>query len=1101
MYVEKKVRNKTKERERHLGETSDWDESSHRDSQIVTGSGIKKKKRKTDNGSLGRDADFHGSPKKKMCTLHDFVLEDTETQDAECFSPFSGDTLLDEHTDLEDHHRASSKKKKKKRKPSQEVDESLQEDVSASVGLEEETIKKSRSRKSRTAEDLTSFVGDGSLDNVGVSEDFSFSDRRHLEGNLRRKKKKHKTDRDRSQTEDSLTEDLLTFSDRNTGKHKDGNLQTIEPNSESDDNARKPEKKKKKKTLYTLREDGSHNLFKGSELETDDGTKTQVKKKKSPKKKKRNRDPEDDPDETPDLEQSFSSGFGTITTTKKTRTKSHCDDSTDIDQTLIEPSACEDEHHENENVDNNEAGLSTVNTNGSSSDKPKGRKSNLCIRDRDVALLEEFVPKIRSLSKSTVQTLVTDELERIRDAKQRGDMLLDEHTDLEDHHPASRKKKKKRKPSQEVDESLQDDVLTSVGLGEETIKKSRSRKSRTAEDLTSFVGDGSLDNVGVSEDFSCSDRRHLEGNLRRKKKKQKTDRDRSQTEDSLTEDLLTFSDRNTGNHKDGNSQTNEPNSESDDNARKPDKKKKKTLYTLREDGSTNLFKGSELETDDDGTKTQVKKKKSPKKNKRNRDPEDDPEETPELEQSFSSGFGTITTTKETRTKSHCDDSTDIDQTLTEPSACEAERHENETVDNNEAGLSTENTDGGSSPKPKPERRFSTRIRDRDVALLEEFFPKIRSLSKSTVQTLIKDDLERIRDAKQNGIKFETGRFSAAEDDQIRKNVKEFLALTGLEKGEMLFHSYRFPDKKSTIEQVKRKFQFRSRIGEGVYHTLQEIYSRGAKLFDSSGTKGRFSEEEVKQLKKYWALHGNDWMTVGSLIGRNNTAVQLKASQLRREVNKGLWSLEETNLLISAVKKFVLDSINKKAKGKAREPLFVTKEKLYKGIKWVQIEETVQTRNWTNCKTKWFDLLLIRMNNGINPFDGTLGVENKIKMIKWLHKSNREENWNVNWEELADVIGNVPPSVVQTKLYRLKSEHVPDWQTLSFSDIVEYLYSERLPQLEEKLELLYAKENYSSEVPKKTNKFSVSEIFQEYLGSEMKKYCKKRSKSIKSRPYV
>ncbi|XP_063792835.1 transcription termination factor 1 isoform X2 [Pseudophryne corroboree] len=622
-----------------------------------------------------------------------------------------------------------------------------------------------------------------------------------------------------------------------------------------------------------------------------------------------------------------------------------------------------------------------------------------------------------------------------------GHMSFDKYTDLEDHQTSS-KKKKKQKPSQQVDESLDDKASASDGPRDASNTKGKSPKKRKSS--------VSCDNIGDSEDSPVTEHNTPIEGIRRRKKHMR-DSGRYQMEDGLSGDLLGSDDHSTVSIEDDSLQAAEPTSEGEDRAGKS-AKKNRSLHTAVKETSTSLLEETEFETDN-GNET------------------------------------------------HCDSSPETDQAPAGPSACSDVLDENQNADDNGTGLSAVDT-GRDNLSPRKRSRLaaaSPYIRDRDLAVLEEVFPNVRSLTYSSLQNLIQNELERIKDAKLRGIKFATGRFNRAEDEQIKKNVEEFLALTGLESGEMLFHSYRYPELKPTIEKIKRKFHFRQRIAKGVYHTIGEICHRGPKIYDSSGSKGRFTDEEVKKLKESWNLHGNKWTIVGALVGRNNISAQLKASQLRRKVNHGLWSSEETNLLISAVKEFVLNSGQKTAEGKNQEVTAVTKHKICKGIPWVSIEEKVKTRNWTHCKRKWFELALIRMNDGINPFEGPLGIETTINMINWLHESDVKESGEVKWEEMTDDIGNIPPWIAQTRFHKLKSLHVPDFKKLSFSDTMNYLYNVTLPDLEAKLEELSNSEHFPSPVPEKRDQFLVSEIFQEYTGSErMQLEIRKRPKS-KRRP--
>ncbi|CAI9534264.1 unnamed protein product, partial [Staurois parvus] len=265
---------------------------------------------------------------------------------------------------------------------------------------------------------------------------------------------------------------------------------------------------------------------------------------------------------------------------------------------------------------------------------------------------------------------------------------------------------------------------------------------------------------------------------------------------------------------------------------------------------------------------------------------------------------------------------------------------------------------------------------------------------------------------------------------IKENVEAFMELLGLESGEMLFHSYRFPDQKSTLEKFKKTYSFRQRIATGVPRSVAEVYNRASKLYDLSGNKGRFTKEDVEKLKKGVAKHGNDWITIGKLIGRNNKYTQLKASQLRHVVTGGKWSNEEVNRLIQAVKIFILSSLKRKD-GKdfsKKEPKKIRKEMLFTGIPWRRVEEMVQTRNWTHCKSKWNDVLLVRMNDGIRNCARLCGLQTNIEIIKWLHEVSPGKG-QVNWLEMSKAIGNIPPGILQQKVYKLKSRNVPQWQSL------------------------------------------------------------------------
>lgn len=43
---------------------------------------------------------------------------------------------------------------------------------------------------------------------------------------------------------------------------------------------------------------------------------------------------------------------------------------------------------------------------------------------------------------------------------------------------------------------------------------------------------------------------------------------------------------------------------------------------------------------------------------------------------------------------------------------------------------------------------------------------------------------------------------------------------------------------------------------------------------------RYTKEEKEKLKKYQALHGNDWMKISELMSRSNLSVAMKFSEIK-----------------------------------------------------------------------------------------------------------------------------------------------------------------------------------------------------------------------------
>lgn len=346
-----------------------------------------------------------------------------------------------------------------------------------------------------------------------------------------------------------------------------------------------------------------------------------------------------------------------------------------------------------------------------------------------------------------------------------------------------------------------------------------------------------------------------------------------------------------------------------------------------------------------------------------------------------------------------------------------------------------------------------------VRQLREFIPGIGARAATTIKRMYRDDLGRFQEFKAQGVTIKFGKFSAKENQQLEKNVQEFLSLTGIENADKLLHTDRYPEEKAAITNLKRKYAFRLHIGKGIARPWKLVYYRAKKMFDVNNYKGRYSKGDTEKLKVYHSLHGNDWKKIGDLVARSSLSVALKFSQISSERNRGAWSKTETQRLIKAVEEVILktmspqdlEEVDSRLQENPEGCLSIVREKLYKGIPWVEVEAKVETRNWMQCKSKWTEILTKRMTNGRDVYRGVNALQAKINLIERLYEINVEDANEIDWEDLASTIGDVPPSYVQAKFYKLKATCVPLWQRKTFPEIIDYLYETSLPLLKEKLE--------------------------------------------------
>ncbi|XP_050782583.1 transcription termination factor 1 isoform X1 [Gopherus flavomarginatus] len=368
--------------------------------------------------------------------------------------------------------------------------------------------------------------------------------------------------------------------------------------------------------------------------------------------------------------------------------------------------------------------------------------------------------------------------------------------------------------------------------------------------------------------------------------------------------------------------------------------------------------------------------------------------------------------------------------------------------------------------------------------LEEFIPQVWTMSETSVLKMAGRDLIRFKKFKEQGMPIKFGRFSQKENTQIQKNVEDFLSLTEIENAEKLLFTYRFPEEQGAITRLKTKYAFGMKIAEGIARPWKQVYFRARKMFDPNNYKGRYSEDEKEKLKKYHAIHGNNWKKISEMMSRSTHSVAMKYSQIKSQVNSGPWSKEETQKLVQAVKEIIqkradLEDIKLLLQAENSEgTLSVEREKLYKNISWTEIEAKVGTRYWRQCKQKWISIVTKKMSSGQKVYGGTKGLQAKIDLIKRLYEMKVEDANEVNWEELCEIIGDVPEAYVQAKFYKLKATCVPSWQKKTFPEIIDYLYEETLPLLEKRLEKREKRSQSCDRLPSSCERkvFQFSDIF-------------------------
>ncbi|KAJ8381895.1 hypothetical protein SKAU_G00026730 [Synaphobranchus kaupii] len=259
-----------------------------------------------------------------------------------------------------------------------------------------------------------------------------------------------------------------------------------------------------------------------------------------------------------------------------------------------------------------------------------------------------------------------------------------------------------------------------------------------------------------------------------------------------------------------------------------------------------------------------------------------------------------------------------------------------------------------------------------------------------------------------GHKWKQGMWSKEEIDILMSNIDRYLKSRGIQDPtEIIFE----------MSKDERKDFYRS-IAWGLNRPLFAVYRRVLRMYDNRNHVGKYTPEEIDQLKELRVKHGNDWATIGAALGRSASSVKDRCRLMKDTCNTGKWTEEEERRLAEVVHELT-----------GTEPGHTVTQ----GVSWASVADLVGTRSEKQCRSKWLNYLNWKQSGGTE-----WTKEDDMNLIKRIAELEVEDENEINWDILAGGWSSVrSPQWLRSKWWTIKRQ-VSNHKDLPFSVLLKGL---------------------------------------------------------------
>ncbi|XP_075750916.1 cyclin-D-binding Myb-like transcription factor 1 isoform X2 [Rhipicephalus microplus] len=268
-----------------------------------------------------------------------------------------------------------------------------------------------------------------------------------------------------------------------------------------------------------------------------------------------------------------------------------------------------------------------------------------------------------------------------------------------------------------------------------------------------------------------------------------------------------------------------------------------------------------------------------------------------------------------------------------------------------------------------------------------------------------------------GHSWKQGMFSKEETEILESNIQKYCEERDISSPATVIFS---------MTKDERKDFYRT-VAKGLNRPLFSVYRRVIRMYDNKNHIGKYSSEELDQIKELRAAHGNDWRFIGSKLGRSAASIKDRCRLMKENCRQGVWVTAEERRLAEAV--YDLSGA-------------LPGEMVSGGLSWTAVAERVGSRSEKQCRTKWLNYLNWKEAGGTN-----WTREDDLTLIRTVYALQVSEESMIDWVEFAKDWTSVrSPQWLRGKWWSLKRS-VPNAGKLAFREICSYLYENYCPKME------------------------------------------------------